>query len=346
MRITAAPPSARSEHGFILPQMVIVLMAMAAVAMTTHLATRAPSERTVSVTTSSRLDAAHRALIGHAMAHRRLPCPARGDAVATDADFGRAAPETASTGCTAPTGVLPWRTLGLDETLSLDGWGRRISYRVFAGSRGLTQNRGIDMSDCDLNEPAPAPVDTAGLCPPARTTTAEAFLADKGFAVTGAAVAKAFQPASGSGAAFVLVSHGPTGHGAFLADGTQEPAPTSQAERANTGTSGPFRVEPYKSGDPADPNHFDDELLASTIAEIASAAGLPARDWPDADEDSSRDAEPDMDETDEGRNKEDDDGKGKGKGWAWGQDKEGSEEWQDDKGRDAADRDDKGRGRN
>lgn len=74
-----------------------------------------------------------------------LPCPADGAqadgtanfgiAVAYDTNFKSCAnPNTAPAGLAAePRGVVPVRTIGLDDSFAYDGWGRKISYAVSPG---------------------------------------------------------------------------------------------------------------------------------------------------------------------------------------------------------------------
>ena len=101
------------------------------------------------------------AVVAYVALNQRLPCPA----APTD---GRAAPETATTitdPCASPSGVVPWRTLGLTEESALDGWNRLISYRVLDGATGLTQADGASMVNCDTKVPYGADVLPAnGLC--------------------------------------------------------------------------------------------------------------------------------------------------------------------------------------
>lgn len=77
-----------------------------------------------------------KALEAYYIRQGRLPCPADGSLVSSSTDYGRALPETSTVICdmvndgTPENGVVPWRTLGMSESASLDGWGHRISYRV------------------------------------------------------------------------------------------------------------------------------------------------------------------------------------------------------------------------
>ncbi len=80
--------------------------------------------------TAHQLREAREALLAFAVINRRLPCPATGTIASSTAGAGIERAPTAA-GCTGgQSGVLPWATLGLRE---VDGWGRRLTYRVSAG---------------------------------------------------------------------------------------------------------------------------------------------------------------------------------------------------------------------
>lgn len=74
--------------------------------------------------TRGQLDDIKDALTGFAIINGRLPCPADGTATAGDELVTGSGVAAA---CTLTQGVLPWSTLGTDET---DAWGRRFTYRV------------------------------------------------------------------------------------------------------------------------------------------------------------------------------------------------------------------------
>src|SRR6478672_9140606 len=145
--------------------------------------TGAGDERT---DTQKRLAAAAAALERFAAANRRLPCPADGAA-----SSGLEQQASAATCTYGATGTLPWLTLGLSSDAGLDGWGRKISYRVYTGNAGsLTQPGGVSMVDCDTVELTPGGATASagglgGLCvtnadPYLRSTTPAQFLAGKG----------------------------------------------------------------------------------------------------------------------------------------------------------------------
>lgn len=82
------------------------------------------------VETRNALEQAREALLGYALTHNRLPCPANGILAETHPAAGREQTVRNAQGrCVNLQGVLPWADLGLKQT---DGWGRRYTYRVSA----------------------------------------------------------------------------------------------------------------------------------------------------------------------------------------------------------------------
>jgi hypothetical protein len=221
---------------------------------------------------------AHRALTQYVATAQRLPCPAdpaaaTGDEVAVGAT------------CSFPAGTLPWKTIGLAREEAIDPWGQKISYRVYTGAAGsLTQVGGASMVECDTSGTgaATALAGSAGrLCSPnvrvtLRDTSPANFLAGKGYSVTDHGTAK-------TGVAYVLVSHGATGLGAYTTSGTRRAMPLGD-ELVNTGSAGPFVIKAFSAAgtDPGVATHFDDYVAYRTITELLKAAGVDARDWPEA----------------------------------------------------------------
>ncbi len=71
--------------------------------------------------TQKALEAAQEALIGHALAFGRLPCPDN------QTGTGRESRNAATGVCESYVGILPWAQLGVAQA---DAWGRRFKYRV------------------------------------------------------------------------------------------------------------------------------------------------------------------------------------------------------------------------
>ena len=262
----------RFERGASLLFVAVVLIAVAGASLAFLALTRTSSGLERSSETASHLARIATALEQFASASERLPCPAN-----PVLDAGDAEPDAASAACTfATSGTVPWRTLGLRREDAFDAWGWKISYRVYQGATGLTQAGGASMVHCDKVEPAPAGASAAGLCLATHDTTEAQFLGGKGLALNdfGTPV---------TDAAYVLVSHGPSGLGAYTAFGTQKPPLPASADEASNLGGGPFVAKaPVTTLSPEDVAHFDDVLAYRRLAEFVRRANLSARDWPEA----------------------------------------------------------------
>ncbi len=91
--------------------------------------------------TNQKLDGIEQQLQYYVEANRRLPCPADPSLPVSDINFGIEDRNAALTGCESngyniyavtdgTVGMIPTRTLGLDDSYALDGWGRRFMYGV------------------------------------------------------------------------------------------------------------------------------------------------------------------------------------------------------------------------
>ena len=253
---------------------LIVMFLVLAAFLATYTLSRISRAGDAREDTKKRLAVAAAALDSYAATTWRLPCPADPALAA-----GTEVTATAAT-CANADGTLPWATLGLNSDAGLDGWGRKISYRVYAGNNGsLTQPGGVSMVDCDTGEASPAgPTPTAasagGLCRDTHDTLPEQFIAGKGLTVNDYGTAH-------NDVAYVVTSHGATGLGAWTIAGTQMDLPTGD-ERDNTRANGPFTIKAFSDPDTSStgPQHFDDQLAYATIGDLAKRAGLSARPWP------------------------------------------------------------------
>ncbi|MFZ6798670.1 type II secretion system protein [Undibacterium sp. Di24W] len=277
-------------------------------------------------TVRTQLETIDTALANFVALYKRLPCPADGTIDSGTAGVGL---ETLWLGPTVPSsigncnpnnqanGVVPWVTLGLSEADATDPWGGRISYRVDpALATGSTFPRLMDMSNCD-----PASIGLAsaiGECKipaapctssPNCTSPAE-FLKNKGLDVwdgVNGAVGWALRQnnrSAGTGAAYVLISHGPSGGGAYnksgvspqpgnIASGTADetfnlnggallpPPPASVAAPGPLLSlpppSIPYTYRDAPMNDRATTAHFDDYLSHPTIMTVLMKANLGPR---------------------------------------------------------------------
>lgn len=252
------------------------------------------------------LDRVDRAMVDYVTQHRRLPCPADGRVVSGSPNVGlelAACPSQAH-------GVLPWVTLGLSEDEARDPWNGRLTYRVDPALTTLVP-RLMDMSNCDIA--GTGSVGAGGVCRiptptcvanPATCTSPATFLTGKGLDVwngVGGAAGWATRTNNrplGTGAAYVVISHGESGAGAYNARGVSQPGnigaislfPLPGTQFAgddempnlafNVLTLPATQATTYRDAafDPAISRaHFDDYLRHPSIAEVLKNARLKER---------------------------------------------------------------------
>ena len=230
---------ASTQRGGIVMPMILSILVLGASMLALQAAkqTRQPLE--VQRTTEQRLDRIEQALRAYVVLHQQLPCPADGTV-----DTGQTSPSP----CLIPAdGTVPWVTLGLQKDDAVDGWNRKISYRVFAGSTALPYVTVLKINDTGLKQ----------------------------------------------NLAWVLISHGPTGYGAWLLKGDSPlpakrmPMPSNVAvvpltpdEFTNTqsGAVTTFVKKPRNVVDllPTQAAFFDDVVRYKTLAKLKAEAGLLA----------------------------------------------------------------------
>ena len=251
--------------------------------------------------TQQRLLALRQALVNFASANGRLPCPASGAQ-----DTGDAVPNLQTVACTNPNGTVPWTTLGLPRDAALDAWGRKVSYRVFAGATGLTRTDGASMVNCATTGTAAALAANNYQCAATGTRTDPASVLTptrrRGLAVydESQSTTTVWQ------VAMVLISHGASGAGAWTTGGVQQALPlvANAVERANglVLNAAAVPIDPNTcplppAVMPAQPichyrlnksdatialtanNHFDDQVVYVTFTDLFREAGRAARNW-------------------------------------------------------------------
>ena len=195
------------------------------------------------------------AIANYVAVNKRLPCPADGTLTSGTVNAGVEGART-SGDCTnlQVTGVVPWVTIGLSVSDIEDGWSRRVTYRA---AYGLTRDSALDMSLCD--SAGSKVTDTTGTTPPpggkcsstclvgtdviTNCTSPQNYLANKGFVVRdGAGTTLVLDPAKYTGAAYVIISHGENGYGAYDFGGTY-------LTTASTGVAG--TIEAFNINGPA-----------------------------------------------------------------------------------------------
>ncbi|CAN5444260.1 hypothetical protein BH11PSE11_BH11PSE11_30720 [soil metagenome] len=223
----------RSLRGFTLVEMAIVLLIAGVAAGLVLSSSSAMLDAQKRKTVREQLNTIDIALANFVAQNKRLPCPARGT-IATGAlnagvelvgpPPGAVAPGTCNLNSQVD-GVVPWVTLGLAESVATDPWNGRMTYRVDPVlARAAPFPPQMNMSDCD---PAGAGAVAAGLClapcAGATCTSPTNFLALKGLNVQNGTGGFLNNSAAGTGAAYVIISHGPNGMGARNSSGNLQP---------------------------------------------------------------------------------------------------------------------------
>jgi len=278
----------RRARGFTLIEIVVVMFILGvAIAMAVAITNALTSSQRLT-TTTTRMQAIDAAIVQFVMQQKRLPCPADGRLASTDANAGlerRNAGNCNVTGVagTEQYGVVPWVTLGLTESDATDGWFHRFTYRT---ALALVADNALDMSWCD---PAGTGGLVGGVCNTACTsaslgncTPPATYLQNKGWQIKNVAGTTVMDPANApyTGAAYVVISAGSTGGGAYLSsgqigtstttDGTEEAK--NYADKAIQG----YYVDDSIS-DAAGTTHFDDIVSRPALLTVINKAGLGPR---------------------------------------------------------------------
>ena len=254
MIVTAYSKFPERASGFTLLELAVVMFILALLfsSLLVPLGTQV-DQSNISATQKS-LDDVKEALIGFALANGRLPCPAD-PTIATG--LPTAGVERATCTGANVNGVLPWTTLGVNET---DAWGRRYTYRV-------TDFFADAISPPTLGPSCPPP-------PPAPAQSSFALCSQGNITVTdGSSNIATNIPA-------VVVSHGKDGYGAYTTSGTQ--LPTTGAgpdELENTNANATFVSRPFTDNPAATGGAFDDIVVWITpnilLNRMVAAGRLP-----------------------------------------------------------------------
>lgn len=235
--------------------------------------------------TQIKLKAIEAALAGYVAVNGRLPCPANGQLAVTAINAGRE--DGNAGGCinNQQSGVVPWVTLGLSEVDILDDWYNRITYRV--GST-LIVARGMDMTTCDPAGTAASTGAPNHLCSAAclgsdltTCTSPSNFLsANKGLSILdaspGGTMLMNATVTPSEGAAYILISHGPDGRGAYPAGGAAVPTSTAGAGVDEIWNANGVALRTSYVDRALDESntatHFDDIVLRPSIMRVVQRA--------------------------------------------------------------------------
>jgi prepilin-type N-terminal cleavage/methylation domain-containing protein len=262
-------------------------------------------------TTRSRLANIDTALALFVSANKRLPCPADGRVAGGDEHATYVEPLRTCTG-DQEHGVVPWRALGLAAADIEDGWGTRFTYRV---GPDLVHRNAMDFTNCDpagAGEASATPPYCNADDPPTTICNASSFTGctspakalvgnNKGVIVKNVAGSAIMDPRGttgaapdigctepSSGAAYVVISHGPEGGGGYNDAGTlvasSVAAGTAEARNfANlpytppvcSGSSDSYLVDDAFAG--VGTSRFDDIVSRPAVLTVAGRAQLGPR---------------------------------------------------------------------
>lgn len=198
------------QSGFTLIELAIVLMIVGLLLGGLLVPLSAQMDQRNISDTQKAMSEIKEAIIGFALANGRLPCPADPTIATGSANAGKE--RTTCTSTANSTGVLPWATLGVNET---DAWGNRYTYRVTS-----------DFADAIASS-------TYGGCTPSPIPTLASFgLCSVGNLNIWSSAAKVTNISAAVPA--VIISHGKNGAGAWTSQGTQRAASSDADELENS----------------------------------------------------------------------------------------------------------------
>ena len=290
----------RRDRGFTLVEMAIVILVIGLIAGIGADLMRGVERRGRVERTEAALVGLEEALAAFVMLHKRLPCPADGGLADGDPGAGRESFEGGGPGdCVHQIdGVVPTVALAIGTAAGSDGWRRRITYRV---DPVLTRDRdacaeegacacpggGMDLSCID---PRRIGEGQGGI------DDVLANFQDGGLGLRVCTQAECPQGSdvmlrqTGTGAAYVLVSHGHNGLGALTNGGTRIAAPDDETPLNELPNFAAIALDDIQAGpreggafvdreridrDPRERDiFFDDYVLRPSVLHVARAARL------------------------------------------------------------------------
>jgi prepilin-type N-terminal cleavage/methylation domain-containing protein len=263
-------------RGFTLIEMAIVLVVIGLILSGGLMAVTPVLQSSRVTETNGKLDRIENALLLYGIQNTCLPCPATGSIATGAANYGAARHAagyytsgcaTASNLCVATAGVVPWLNLGLSEEDITDAWGNRISYQLSSGTT----------TTCSATTPLASRNNNLQLSGGfARNSTLPSCYPYGTLAVNTAAGGAIVPGTAGQeGAAFVLVSHGPDGQGAWAAQSgiekTESGSNDDQEDNADDAT-------PFVQSDRIEitGQYFDDVVRWRTAPMMIQLCGINA----------------------------------------------------------------------
>ena len=287
------------QAGFTLTELAMVLVIVALLIVFLMPTSTALLNNQKRELTRQKLKVIDAALTNYVALNKRLPCPADGSVVSGSVGAGSEGGRT-NDDCTNAqvSGVVPWVTIGLAEADIEDGWYRRITYRA---AFSLTRDNVLDMTLCDPAGTGAADTTTAttyaapgGRCltgcvatPMTSCTAPTNYLVGKGFDIRdGAGTTLIMDKSAYTGAAYVLISHGENGYGAYdnsglyiatAAVGVQGDIETVNinALAASVTVATTFRDAGFSEGAAA--TYFDDLLVRPSVFTVIQRTQLGPR---------------------------------------------------------------------
>jgi hypothetical protein len=281
------------QRGAVLLLTVLLILMISGISFAVYLLNNAitaaaPESKTLQNLTSLEADFARFVTI-----NRRLPCPADGRIASGAVNAGVEAKDVNSD-CTATNfGVVPWVTLQINEAAATDGWGGRLTYRVPTGATGFTRVLAFDLSACSsigtavtgvtggagsavICLPRPFPCPGAAAC-----TSATNYTLNRGLRVNDGGGAAVMNPATGSGAAYVVISAGANVGGSYTVGGILRNVQgaalgTGETTNANNQALQAAYVDATRDNSTTT-SHFDDVMLRPSISSVLTRAQLGPR---------------------------------------------------------------------
>ena len=205
MQMKYLNPYRLTSRGFTLIEMAIVLMIVGLLLGGLLVPLSAQMDQRNNSATQKALSEIKEAIFGYALANGRLPCPAKANIATGSLNAGMV-------DCTLTTGVLPWATLGVNET---DAWGNRYTYGVTSTFADATDGTG---ASCGVTTGVSFQLCSVGNLNVLSTAGGQTIAVNV--------------PA-------VVISHGKHAAGAWTPQGTQLPVSSdpSEADNSNGGTT-------------------------------------------------------------------------------------------------------------